>query len=153
MMTDGRLQLMRLFPLTSRDAGERDIRTGLVGVIPTGAILCMEKTILLDEWARGRCPSDEINIGGIGKGDGGRRILVVVPEDQRGHPLIRPRIDGGMINEGNSLRIHVTARSTTRASDSHKRCTGREHEVQVLGSRISGLRRFQEVRRELVYTR
>lgn len=79
--------------------------------------------------------------------------MVVVPEDQRGRSLIRSRIDGGMINEGSGLRIHVTARPTARAGDSHIRCTGREYEVKVLGSRTSGLRRVQEVRRGLVYTR
>ena len=59
-----------------------DLHTGLIGVIPTGAILRVEKTILLEERARGGCASDEIYAGGIWKGYGSCRVLLVVP-DQR----------------------------------------------------------------------
>jgi hypothetical protein len=105
----------------------------------------MKKTILLDERARGRCASEEIDAGGIGKGNGSRRVLFVVPEDERGSSLIRHRIGGGVINEGSSLRIHGATGRAARAGDSHEWCACGKYEVEVLCSRISGLvRRGQE---------
>lgn len=55
------------------------MRTGLIGVVPTGPVLCVEKTILLDEWAGGGCPSDETDAGRILEGYGGRGVLFIVP--------------------------------------------------------------------------
>ena len=47
------------------DAGGLKLRTGLVRVLPIGAVLCVKETIFLDEWAGGRGTAKETDVGRV----------------------------------------------------------------------------------------